>query len=70
MPFAIVTPQSQVRSLVVSSIQPVVIAAKTFGDFLYGDEIRTKRSLTFAYASVAFYLVTLINAQSYVACSY
>ncbi|MCH2546850.1 MAG: hypothetical protein MK052_04475 [Alphaproteobacteria bacterium] len=39
------------------------------GNFLYGDDIRTKRSLTFSYLVILTYLLTIINAQSLSSCA-
>lgn len=41
----------------------------TIGNFFYGDEIRTRRSLTFAYLSISLYLLSVINFDKYAACA-
>lgn len=44
-------------------------AAKALCDFLYGDERRTRRSVTFAYLCVSLYLLAAVNAGSVGACA-
>lgn len=44
-------------------------AAKGLCDFLYGDERRTRRSVTFAYLCVSLYLLAAVNAGSVGACA-
>ncbi len=53
-----------------NSIAAMAIStAKTLCDFLYGDEKRTKRSITFAYLCVSLYLLAAVNAASVGACA-
>lgn len=42
-------------------------ALKGIGYFMYGDEERTRRSLFFAYACIAFYVLAGLNAQLFTA---
>jgi hypothetical protein len=56
-PGSIALPLQQVRHMGLS-----------IGHFLYGDEIRTQRSIAFAYGCLAFYMLSIINASDKLAC--
>lgn len=45
-----------------------ISAGKAVGQFLYGDDTRTHRSICFAYGCIALYLLAVINASSLAAC--
>lgn len=46
-----------------------VSAGKAVGNFFYGDNTRTQRSLCFAYGCIALYMLAIINAGSFSACA-
>lgn len=47
----------------------IIHSAKAAGDFLYGDDARTHRTLCFAYGCIGFYVLLSINAPLIPACA-
>ena len=57
------------RTVPFSFRENVLSAVKAAGDFLYGDEKRTSRSVTFSYICLFSYLVISVYFSGNVACS-
>lgn len=51
-----------------SAAQQVRAVGLAIGNFFYGDDIRTRRSLTFAYLSIMIYALSVINLDQYTYC--
>lgn len=44
-------------------------AGNAIGQFFYGTDIRTKRTITFSYLCISLYLLAVINADHFNACT-
>lgn len=56
------------RQLITAPLGSLKSGALAIGNFFYGDEIRTKRSIAFSYLCICLYLVSVINASSLSSC--
>lgn len=57
------------RQFITAPLDSVKRGALAIGNFFYGDEVRTKRSVAFSYLCISLYLLSAINASTLSSCA-